>query len=194
MSRIRITILICVVGLVGRSVAQDKPAVSKVTRTVSVDAAEALAIEWNDPKGTSHCLKALDLYTLDPASGGNTVEALHELISGSPDAEKFYRLAQELGKMPELLATATTREIDKSDTKDVETLFADAKGSIADLYTNGPERLYRYVNQVSAYNRARALYNLLEWKKSDTNLMETYRTCYALNRDRLFDLVNAHFH
>jgi hypothetical protein len=193
MPRIRIAILICAVSLVGRGFAQ----------TVTSDTRAALAKEWKsdkgETKGKDQCLKALELYSRDHPSNEDLKQALDELtkaastIDGAPKADQLYELAKDLGTLSELLATATGISIDKNDSGAVDRLFAEADIGIATAYRSAPKALRDDVSKVSASNRLRALYNLLNANSTKPDLMETFRTCYFLDRDRLFRLVSDHF-
>jgi hypothetical protein len=195
MCRFRIAIVMYATVFLGLGIAQ----------TVSSDTADDLKIAWkkidkNADSGVMHCLKALDLYTRDGASY-DPDDALKELLlAANPDKAKFYRAAQKLGKMPELLATA--RSIESNGPTAVDKLFIEVGDSISAAYKSDPEGLDKYVNKEYFNNPARALYNLLNallpaWDpakaKDAAELMEKYRTCYALDRNRLFGLVSAHF-
>lgn len=180
MPRIGIAMFICAAALVGRGLEQ----------TVSGETKAALADEWADATAKDHCLKALELYSSDSRSA----EALAELAGGTSDSrvKDLHAIAQELGALPELLATAAKRSIDKNDPKAVAAVFLEADNAITAAYEKDPRSLMDGVSKVSASNRLKALYNLLNTSK-DAAAMETFRTCYALDRDRLFRLVSDHF-
>jgi hypothetical protein len=188
------------------------------THTVTSDANAALRAEWLDLRdhggysGLGHCLRALDEYTLP----GNPDTALRELISGAPtSAAPFYRLAQREGTLGDLLATASS-PLDSNNPEAVNGTFSQADAAIAHLYDSNPEVLDSAVNRIAANNRSRALYNLLRLvadsagARLDTYVqpatggvdsavsnavqtMEVFRTCYRLDRNRLFALVSKHF-
>jgi len=179
--------------LVGRGMAQD---------TVSTKTTDALKGAWKDPNKVVHCLNALDLYTRDDASR-DPAWALNEILSvATAQQQAFLRMAHNMGKMPELLAKATTNTTERSATKAVDQLFKDVDASITNIFASNPEALDRYVNKEYGHNPARALYSLLNtlWGQQPLlgaatalQMMEKYRTCYGLDRDRLFGLVSAHF-
>jgi hypothetical protein len=218
MRRFRIAMPLCVAAALGLIIADD-------THTISNDAQTNLAIEWKDLKfyptdgsftAATHCLKALDLYTQEFTSDDPLIP-LKELMSGAnpspPPARtatwKFYPLAHRLGRMPDLLATATTLKTTNS--KDVDKLFDEVESSILVLYQSHPEDLYRSVDREYASHPARAFYNLLDANarplkdytpaqpgartaaESNAKLLEKYRTCYGLDRDRLFHLIHNLF-
>jgi len=140
--------------------------------------------------GVARCLKALDLYangddlealrqlTLgatnpkppdpppspsdpDPTPGANSPPKAAKVPPTA--SSKFYPIAQKLGRMPELLATATTLTIDKTKSSNTEDLFKKATQAIQTFYRSKPDRLDREVNRVYANHPLRALYKLLAW-------------------------------
>jgi hypothetical protein len=215
MRRIGIAILVCATVLVGRVIAQGPT-------NVTNDASAALAVEWKDiangaDSGIMQCLNALDVYTSDQAADSKA-DALTKLVSGAianpkkPTADQLYRKAKNL---QELLATATTISFDENDMRVVNRLFKRADDKIAAVYVTNLNGLDEDVNKVFPADQGRALYSLLNLyaNKSDLNayfadpfdpakrkkakdaadLMELYRTCYAISRDRFFGLVSRHF-
>ena len=171
------------------------------------------------PVGLTACLTALNYYTVPlPAHGSD--EALALLIAGidgispvippiPPTVSRstkavLYTRAQAAGKMAELLATTTASDIDASEEKRKKGLFDKVDKSIRDTYKNDLTGLDDRVNKIHAKDPARALYNLLNdllqyslslpapASLADTaNTMQDYRTCYLLDKGRLFGLVRT---
>jgi hypothetical protein len=188
MPRIGIAIFICAAVLVGHGVAQ----------TVALDAKAALAAEWMDDKtaanGAAHCLRALDLYTADTPSPARAVLELvagAPAANGAPDPGNLYPLAQDLGIL--LAALTNASRTVPTQKPDIDALFVTAGNRIGAFYVSDPGGLYREVSLQSSHNPARALFVLLSAHAADPAIMETFRTCYQIDRDRLFRLVSDHF-
>ena len=234
MCRSRVVVLVCATALVGPVIAQDAVAPDNVgTRTTTL-----LALEWNETasggaSGVILCLRALDAYTAHDLGG-----ALAQLRAGIsqipkidvaplsgyagkrpefPGANGLYTKAHEDGRMPDLLAKATTLTIDANDEKSKKKLFDEANKNIKDTYGSsltGLDRVFKMYREDSAlalYNLLKDLKDLLpapaqailgkptpsddEKKLAEKALspvakkMEVYRTCYLLDKFRLFGLV-----
>ncbi|MGB7761823.1 MAG: hypothetical protein WBL61_18465 [Bryobacteraceae bacterium] len=133
-----------------------------------------------------------------------------------PGANTLYDWAHGRGTMPVLLAKATTLTVDANDEKAQKKMFDEVDASIKATYGSDLTRLDDRVNKVYREDPARALYNLLwdllpsgslaTWPAAffavppgggasplsvAAKTMEKYRTCYRLDRFRLFGLVHT---
>jgi hypothetical protein len=168
------------------------------------------------PAGVELCLTALNYYTAPTWAAGASA-AIDLLVSGvsslpistiiavSPPVsattvQLLYRRANDAGKMAGLLATATRLDVEVYGEKQTKALFDDVNKSIRATYRNNVGGLDDGVNKLSAKDPARALYNLLrdlwssvppETPDNAVKTMEKYRTCYLLDKARLFGLVRA---
>jgi hypothetical protein len=181
-------------------------------QNLSRDVLAGLAEQWNyvdlDQNGNLHCLKALDFFTAkqpDPAA------ALIELTQGAqPRQAQYYPSAGTQGTLANLLATASTIFPGPAA---VDGLFAQAATALANTYSqkDGVDNLYK--NVYKEPDQARALFALLsiaqkpivDYGKDPTipmgrkkavdaaKVMEVYRTCYRIDRARLFSLIRQFF-
>lgn len=166
--------------------------------------------------GLAACLTALNYYTAPgPLHGPD--EALTLLIAGidviphavppvpdnvtQPTKVALYARAHAAGKMAEMLATATASQIGVNDEQSKKALFEKVDKSIRDTYKNDLTGLDERVDSIHAKDPARALYNLLNDLRlslpapadpaTTAKAMEDYRTCYLLDKGRLFALVHT---
>lgn len=210
MCRFEIAVLTCATVLVGLAIAQDNVS----TRTKAL-----LAAEWKDTTfgGANRCLAALDKYTAhgadyDPSGALALLKAGISYIPGIDQAplkdyagthppyrgaNGLYDQAHADGTMPYILAKATGKPTDKMNDKAKSNLFDDADKSIKETYGDKLADLENRVDKVYRSDPARALYQLLKdvWDPSKAAAtaenMEVYRTCYLLDKSRLFGLVHA---
>jgi hypothetical protein len=167
------------------------------------------------------CLTALNEYTAhgaeaDPRDALNQllsgiaqipkidVSPLLDIAGKGPAFTGAYNLfnrADDGHKMADFLATATQQAVDSMNDKAKAALFDAAFKNLKDRYGKDPDSLDKRVNKVFDKDPLRALYNLLYdlypvWQDPKTAddaaaKMETYRTCYLIDKYKLFCLAKT---
>ena len=216
--------MVCATALVGPIIAQDAVAPDNVgTRTTTLLALEWMETDHGATSGIMLCLTALDKYTAhgadyDPSgalaklkAGISQIPNIKDIKAKPlsdyagpdpfPGANGLYDKTHADGKMPDLLARATTRPVDANDAKRKKALFEEANTNIKDTYRYNLAGLDKGVDKVYRDDPARALYQLLKdllpsWSDKTTadaaaKKMDVYRTCYLLDKSTLFGLVHT---
>jgi hypothetical protein len=216
MCRFGTAALLCATAVVGPLLAQDNVS----TRTKTLLAAEWKETGNDGLSGIMRCLTALKEYTAHGAEA-DPRDALNQLRSGIDQipsiltaplstiagpapfngAHNLYIRAHDEGRMPEFLASATQQSVDNMNGHAKAAQFAAALTILKDKYGLTPDSLNERVNKVYDKDPLRALYNLLrdlypvftDQASADIAAakMETYRTCYLIDKNKLFGLVTT---
>lgn len=162
-------------------------------QNIFVEVQSDLAGQWMSTTGAPACLAALAFYSAGPHVNGPS--ALTALAAGQPGdrARAAYSIAAVDDQIWELLASATLLSTPPPNP------FTTAQSEILKIYltTPGLSTLAQAYSAIRANDSLKALSLLLSSVPSSDpdwlQIMQLFRTCYQLDRNRLFALVSAHY-
>jgi hypothetical protein len=185
----------------------------------SDDAMRALVYEWNDAsamypewdpqtkraanparntEGFRHCLIALELATrAQPDKEGAFQELLNGLDTANATHANAYSLPPELqGKLWDWLASAAEKTRFQTNAEH-GAAFDAAMREIGEFYSRNKAGLMVIHSDIQKKDDPRAIYDLLqlefELNGANVRLMEQFRHCYATDKQKLFNYVEAKF-